>query len=60
METYNAGDFEILMNTDEASDPISWRMKGDEEWERTPFQTADASHSVAEAMVLVEEWLDNQ
>lgn len=50
---YVGDGIQIRMNLTQAACPISWREPGDDEWESTPFQVADAGHDLARALQLV-------
>ena len=53
----------IQFDAGHANAPIRWKMAdpdadgGPDEWQPTPFQTADAGHQEAEAMKMVQAWV---
>lgn len=49
---------EIKANFGQASDIIRWRDIGEEEWEGSMYQVADAQHSERKALRLIAEWLE--
>lgn len=56
----------IQFNAEQASAPIRWKMAdpdsdgGPDEWQSTPYQTADAGHCRIEAEKMVQAWLSQQ
>ena len=53
-------DIEIKADFAQASSLIQYRLRGETDWKGTPFQVADAAHSDASALRLVDEWLERQ
>ena len=53
----------IQFNAEQASAPIRWKMAdpesdgGPDEWQSTPFQTADAGLREHEALAMVQAWI---
>lgn len=61
MQVLNTNDrgheVEIAFNAEQAAAPIKWREAGDDDWQATPYQTADAAHDSDEAVRLVLAYL---
>jgi hypothetical protein len=57
-----AQNIEIQFDAEQASAPIRWRMAdgGPDEWQSTPYQTADAGHDRDEAERMLSAWLSQQ
>ena len=56
---YSWGDLWIKVDLAQASAPILYGYEGDD-WRHSPFQTANARHSLARAFSLVNQWLKSQ
>lgn len=53
-------DIEVSADFAQASSQLTFRAIGDEEWQPTPYQVADAAHDPERALRLVSDWADAQ
>jgi hypothetical protein len=57
---YGWGTLYLKFDPVQASSTIRYSIDGPDDWQSTPFQTADARHSKPKALALVNRWLRGQ